>query len=218
MKSVRTLVAGANPVPPVPDSRLSADAADRLAKLVGPGPAETMAAEPASPPLRRRWGGPVVVVAAVAAAGLVAVGVLLLNGADGGGGIVADEPYHATTADLEESADLIVTARLGPGRAEGTDGARLTVADAEVLAEAKGRAPAGGLEVSYTTPGSGPETADLRPGRPYVFLLERQHDGRFTLVNSVQGAYGVDGGRAVPGPDNHVRLSDGVLAALGLTR
>ncbi|MFG3380629.1 hypothetical protein [Streptomyces sp. NPDC047999] len=59
--------------------------------------------------------------------------------------------------------------------------------------------------------------AETTPGwQEYVLLLERQDDGRFTLVNTVQGAYGVAGSGAVPAEGNEVELSPAVLKALGL--
>lgn len=91
-------------------------------------------------------------------------------------------------------------------------------APAEVLAAAKGSAPGAHVTVSYTPPdGGGPEVAALAAGKEYVLLLERQDDGRFTLVNTAQGAYGVSAGRAVAGEGNPVTLSPGVLKALRLT-
>ncbi|WP_159030090.1 hypothetical protein [Kitasatospora albolonga] len=116
----------------------------------------------------------------------------------------------------EEAADLIVLARLGAGREETVDGIDRTTVTAAVAATAKGAAPGRTVEVPCTTPGSGPETADLAEGKEYVLLLDAQDDGRFTLVNTAQGAYGVDGGRAVAGADNDVVLSAGVLKALRL--
>ncbi|MGW4220901.1 hypothetical protein ACWEJZ_28290 [Streptomyces bacillaris] len=92
-----------------------------------------------------------------------------------------------------------------------------TVATAVVAATAKGADPGRTVEVSYTTPGSGPETAGLTEGKEYVLLLDAQDDGRFTLVNTTQGVYEVNGGRAVAGADNDVTLSTGVLKALRLT-
>jgi hypothetical protein len=43
-------------------------------------------------------------------------------------------------------------------------------------------------------------------------------DGRYVLVNTAQGYYGVEAGHTKAGPGNDVALSDGVLKALGLTR
>lgn len=86
----------------------------------------------------------------------------------------------------------------------------------------RSRRPLGGadpgrtVEVSYATPGAGPETAALTEGKEYVLLLDAQDDGRFTLVNTTQGVYEVNGGRAVAGPDNEVALSAGALKALRL--
>lgn len=141
-------------------------------------------------------------VACTAAAVVAGVAVFALNDpkepGGGGGGPMADEPYFRTTAELESASVLIVRARLGAGHEETSDGLTETVATAEVLATAKGTSPTGGrIELAYTTPGSGPETADLAAGKEYVLLLDELDGGRFTPVNTTQGVYGVDGGHAV---------------------
>ncbi|MGW0422078.1 hypothetical protein [Streptomyces sp. NPDC003015] len=162
-------------------------------------------------------------VACAAAAAVTTVTVFALNDpkepGGSGGGPMADEPYFGTTAELEDASVLIVRARLGTGHEETTDGLTETVATAQVLATAKGMSPptGGDFELVYTTPGSGPETADLAAGKEYVLLLDEPHGNRFTLVNSTQGVYRVEDGRAVPGHNNDVALSAGVLRALRLT-
>ncbi|MFI6862063.1 hypothetical protein ACIBKZ_19545 [Streptomyces sp. NPDC050421] len=172
------------------------------------------------PPPRRRRVGLIAVAACGAAAVVAAVAVFAVNATTGDtdGGLVADEPVYESAQELEGAADLIVRAELGKGAERTVDDVTSVQAPAKVLATAKGTAPGPQVTVSYTPPDAGgPESAALTPGKEYVFLLERQDDGRFTLVNSTQGAYGVSGGRAVAGEGNAVTLSPGVLEALRLT-
>ncbi|MFF9321378.1 hypothetical protein ACF1BP_27380 [Streptomyces sp. NPDC014735] len=222
-QGVASLVRHADPLPTgASEEGLSPRARRELGLLVDE-------ARPVPPTWRpRRRGVLIGAVACGAAAMVAAVAVLAASGPDepsGGlvadepsGGVVADEPHYPSTAELEGAADLIVRAKLGEGAERTVDDITSTEAPAEVLATAKGTAPGGRVTVSYTPPGSGgPETAALEAGEEYVFLLERQDDGRFTLVNSAQGSYGVSGDRAVPTGDNAVTLSPGVLKALRLT-
>ncbi|MCX4823981.1 hypothetical protein OG883_29720 [Streptomyces sp. NBC_01142] len=215
MIRVKSLIKRANPVPDTTADGMPARASDELASLVGSGPALPL-------PSRRSPRRRLLLAAAVcgAAAVVAGVAVLTLQGPEepGGGRLVADEPYYGSTAQLEGAADLIVRARLGAGREESADDYSETVAAADVLAIAKGEAPGRSIELAYTTPGSGPETAALTEGKEYVFLLERQDDGRFTLVNSTQGSYGIEGGRARAGADNDVALSEKARTALRLER
>ncbi|ARF74848.1 hypothetical protein B7C62_23380 [Kitasatospora albolonga] len=215
MMRVKSLVRAANPLPALEAGQKGDALSDRaraeLAALTG-----TPTLPSASRRVPRR--GLLVAAGACTAAAVIVGVVAVLNGPyEPGGGVLADEPFYASTAELEEAADLIVLARLGAGREETVDGIDRTTVTAAVAATAKGAAPGRTVEVSYTTPGSGPETADLAEGKEYVLLLDAQDDGRFTLVNTTQGAYGVDGGRAVAGADNDVVLSAGVLKALSLT-
>ncbi|MGR3937854.1 hypothetical protein [Streptomyces sp. BRA346] len=129
---------------------------------------------------------------------------------------MADEPYFDSTARLESAANVIVRARLGAAGEEAVEDVRTTVATAKVVATAKGRTSGDSIQVAYTTPGSGPETAGLTAGKEYVLLLERGEGGRYVLVNTTQGWYAVDDGAAVPGKDNDVALSAGVRKALRL--
>lgn len=212
MNHAKSLIKQANPLP------------DTLVGEAPPGMVEqlTGTAVGAPPPRRPARGrrGLLIAVACLAAAGVGAVALVALNGSPEppGGGAVADEIHYSTTTELEEAADLIVRARLGAGEEETADGYSRTIAEADVVATAKGAAPGGSIEVSYTTPGSGPETADLAEGREYVFLLEKEEGGDgYFLVSSTQGAYGIESGHAVAGPDNDVALSAGVLTALRLT-
>jgi hypothetical protein len=229
---VKSLIKNANPVPGPADETLSARAADELSALVGSDGATPPAAVRRSP---RRG----VLVAAVACGAAVAVaGVTFFGlrndpaGSSGhqagvsseaagpvegtGGGLIADEPYFGSTAELEGAARVIVRARLGTGH-EGT-GADVgtTVATAEVVATAKGETPGDSIKLSYTTPGSGPETARLTAGKEYVLLLDKGEGGSYVLVNTTQGWYEVEHGAAVAAQDNEVALSPGVRKALRL--
>ncbi|KUJ37195.1 hypothetical protein ACZ90_69705 [Streptomyces albus subsp. albus] len=227
VKSVKSLVKSADPV----GGRTSAEPSrlpDGLAEMAGAHtlePPPTGRAEPRSGrPVRRGvlLGG--LALGAAAAVAAVAMAVHAPDGspspggrAGGSGGVVADEPYYPASASLESSADVIVRARIGAGRQETEDGVDYTVAPARVLAIAKGKVAGRSVLVVHTTPGSGnPETAALDEGQEYVLLLRRNPDGRFGLVNTVQGTYRVEAGKAVPDEDNEVRLSARVLTALGL--
>ncbi|MDW6059962.1 hypothetical protein SAZ11_20595 [Streptomyces sp. FXJ1.4098] len=165
-------------------------------------------------------------VAALAVAVAVVVTLVTVYGSQGGGSggrpaepPAADEPYYMTTGDLERHADVVVRARVDATRETDEDGDRETTATVSVLATGKGRSPGRTLHVSYTTPGtvlpSGPE---LTVRHEYVLLLERMGGGRYVMVNTTQGSYGIEAGHAKAGPHNRVALSDGVLEALGLTR
>lgn len=200
MIRVKSLMQHANPVPePVPD----------------PVPGE--AAEPSRWAPRRR----VLVLGGLAAALATVITSIAVLGSRGGGSdgparppVVADEPYYRTTGDLEHSAGLIVRARLDATRE--TDGE--TTATVSVVATGKGKPPGRTIQVSYPSPGAAlPAGPELTPRHEYVLLLERMDDGGYVLVNTAQGAYGIEGGHAEAGPDNDVALSEGVLKALGLT-
>ena len=129
-----------------------------------------------------------------------------------------DEPCFDSTARLEGAAEVIVRVRLGAGREETAEGVRTMVATARVVATAKGGpAPGDTVRLSYTPPGSGPETAPLTAGKEYVLLLERGEDGTHFLVNTTQGWYAVEDGRALAGRHNRVALSPGVREAVRLT-
>jgi len=213
-KQAEALIRRADPLASSADAcGLSPRAARELSVVCGgAGPA----AGDVSAPRRRRAG--LIVVAAAAAVAVVAV--YAVNGTTGTGesegGLMADEPVYGSAAELEGAADLIVRAELGKGAERTVDDVTSIQAPAKVLATAKGAAPGPQVTVSYTPPGMGAESTALTPGEEYVFLLERQDDGQFTLVNSSQGAYGVSGGRAVAGEGNAVVLSPGVVKALRL--
>ncbi|WP_432123567.1 hypothetical protein [Streptomyces sp. C10-9-1] len=192
------------------------DGSPPVRAAVPPAPPAAVGSVPPATARPRRLGPLVASLAVAAAVAVAAVFVLAGRGATGGG-LVADEPHYASAAELEDAADLIVRAKLGGGTERTVDDVTSTEAPADVLATAKGSAPGRSLTVRYTPPGGGgPETADLVSGKEYVLLLERQDDGRFTLVNTVQGAYAVAGSGAVPAEGNEVELSPAVLKALGL--
>ncbi|GAA2194400.1 hypothetical protein [Streptomyces bangladeshensis] len=229
---VKSLIKNANPVPHTAPEPLSARAADELSSLVGSDHVTSPA------PARRapRRGFLVAAVACGAAAAVAGVTFFGLQGdpagaggdragarsgsagpAEGtGGGLTADEPHFAGTAALEGAADVIVRARLGAGQQGSGDDAGTTVATAKVLATAKGRTPGDAIQVSYTTPGSGPETAGLTAGKEYVLLLDKGEGGRYVLVNTTQGWYEVEDGTAVAAQGNRVALSPRVREALRL--
>ncbi|MEV0037387.1 hypothetical protein [Streptomyces sp. NPDC050804] len=211
MIRVKSLIKHANPVPgaePVPGPAVSARR--------GPGRRTVLVTALA--------GGTAAVVAGVA---FLATGGGGWEGpggrSPGGGGAIADQAYYGSTGQLEAAADVIVRGRLGPGREEGPDAGRGqapdTVAPVEVTATAKGEVPGARIELSYVTPGAAAETAPLTAGKEYVFLLteDGERAGRYYLVSTMQGWYGVDGdGRAAPGPENTLSLSAEVRKALGL--
>ncbi|MFJ3825754.1 hypothetical protein [Streptomyces nodosus] len=209
---VKSLVQDVNPVPDATTDGLSARARGELVELVG-------SVQTRRPSRRRAL---VAAVACTATAVVATVAVFALNGPKEPGGSddpMADEPYYRTTAALEDASVLIVRARLGVWHEETTDGLTETVATARVLATAKGASPTSGrIELAYTTPGSGPETAGLAAGKEYILLLDKLDGDRFTPVNTTQGVYGVEDGHAVAGHNNDVALSAGVLKALRMTR
>ncbi|SMF85705.1 hypothetical protein [Streptomyces sp. Amel2xC10] len=228
----KSLIKNANPVPDTADKGLSPRAADELATLIGSPEAtfSTVARRPA-----RR--GLFVAAVACAAAVVIGGGLFALQGdpagpnsdaavpsssraepgQSDGGGTITDEPYYDSTAELEGAASLIVRARLGAGHEKSADGVSTTVATAQVTAIAKGETPGDSIRVSYTTPGTGPETAGLSAGKEYVLLLAGSEDGSYFLVNTTQGWYTVEDGTAVAGRDNGVALSPAVRKALGLS-
>lgn len=211
----------ANPVPESEPHVLGERARSDLAALLGdPQPAGPAPAAAAPPPHRSRpRRGAVLVVASVAAVVLAGVAVTTLLGRTAPPPM-SDEPYYGTTAELEGAADLIVRGTLGAERTTTAQGFEETVADVLVSSVGRGDAGVGDtVEIAYTTPGSGPETADgLVDGGEYVLLLVTDPDGGPAhLVSSVQGYYVVeDDGTLTSEPANDVTLSPGLLAALGL--
>ncbi|WP_073951505.1 hypothetical protein [Streptomyces kebangsaanensis] len=217
MINVKSLVTRANPLPDAASDGLSTRASEELTALLGSTPVTQR-----GPRVSRRGvlAGAVACTAAAVVA-VVAGAVLFPLGSPKEpevAGRHADEPYYGTTAELENVADLIVRVRLGAGHEEPVDDTDMTVATARVTATAKGGDSSGGsIEVVYTTPGSGPETADLTAGKEYVLLLSTLDGERFFLVNTAQGAYRVENGHAVASDANDITLSPGVLKALRLT-
>ncbi|MEO3744424.1 hypothetical protein [Plantactinospora sp. B5E13] len=172
----------------------------------------------ASPVQRRPWIA--LVVGVLALAGVF--GVLLWDGGRllSSGSSSADEPYYNSTVDLEGSADLIVRGGFVDSREHSDRGWPEVTATLRVDAVAKGEVSVGDtVEVSYARPGSGPDAPDgLDPdGGEYVFLLVVWPEGGSSLVNTTQGFYRIEGGRAVAGEDNPVPLSSTVRQQLGLS-
>ncbi|MFI0729737.1 hypothetical protein ACH4S9_11985 [Streptomyces sp. NPDC021225] len=203
MIRVKSLMQQANPVPEaVPEA------------------APEEAAEPSGWAPRRR----VLVLGGLAAALAVIITSIAVLGSRGGGSddparppVAADEPYYRTTGDLERSADVIVRARVAATRETDEDGFSETIATVRVVATGKGKPPGRTIQVSYPSPGAAlPSGPELTPRHEYVLLLERMDDGKYALVNTTQGYYGIEAGHTEAGPDNDVALSEGVLKALGL--
>ncbi|MES4904862.1 MULTISPECIES: hypothetical protein [unclassified Streptomyces] len=188
---------------------------------------ETESQEPVRPSERRvRRRGLVVSGAAVAVAVAAVVTLVTVFGSQGGGPggrpaepPAADEPYYVTTGDLERHADVVVRARVAATHETDEDGVPETTATVRVVATGKGKSPGRTIQVSYPSPDVGlPAGPELTVRHEYVLLLERLDGGRYVLVNTTQGYYGIEAGHAEAGPDNDVALSDGVLGALGLKR
>ncbi|MFI1869900.1 hypothetical protein [Streptomyces jumonjinensis] len=243
---VKSLIQQANPAPQPALAEDRAELREGLAALVGRDPGTGVPEPPAARQARsvrpHRRGVLFAGLALGAAAAVATVAVITLDNSDGRepgqaaageptrekdrgndsndstGGLVPDELSYSTTAELEGTADLIVRARPGTGKEADLDGyaARTTLTPAKVLATAKGEATGKSIQIAHTTPGSGPEATALTKSKEYVLLLDRQDDGRYTLVNTTQGVYKVTRGRAVAGEDNDVPLSRDVTNALGL--
>ncbi|MFK4270838.1 hypothetical protein [Streptomyces milbemycinicus] len=183
--------------------------------------ANPVPAEPVRPSGRRISRRGLALSGAAVAVAAVVVTLVTVFGSPGGGSggrpaepPAADEPYYMTTGDLERSADVIVRARLVATRE--ADGE--TIATVSVVATGKGKPPGRTIHASYPSPGAAlPSGPELTVRHEYVLLLARMDDGKYALVNTTQGYYGIEAGHAKAGPDNDVALSDGVLKALGLT-
>jgi hypothetical protein len=221
MRKIRKLLMEANPVPERRTDELTERAQRELADLTGssapPGPPQNGHPTQSRHPWqsRRRW-VPAVAAAAVVLAGL-GVGAAVLLNQDGPPPSSSDEPYYSSTEALEGRADAIVRGTITQATDDDRNGYPETVATVDVRSVAKGSPlPGQPLRISYTTPGSGPESADLKVRGEYVFLLELDPAGPAHLVNSTQGWFRVDGGKAVAAPDNDVYLSPAVLKSLGL--
>lgn len=199
MTSIRRLMRSADPAAEPRVTELSERARAELEALVG-----------TTPPRRTRR-LPLILLLAAAAAVVVAVAAVAIFGGTAQPP-TADQPYFESTQALEDRADLIVRGVILSTRRQDPE----TLATISVGRTAKGQvAPGTRLEISYVT--SGPETAaGLAEGREYVFLLETFPSDPAVLVNTTQGYYTVSDGRAVPGPDNDVRLSTEVKRALGV--
>ncbi|GIF26979.1 hypothetical protein BJ973_002155 [Actinoplanes tereljensis] len=116
----------------------------------------------------------------------------------------ADEPYYATTTELEQSAEAIVRGKVERTHKQGDE----TVATVRVTAVAKGVAGPS-IDVIYAT--AGPEIPEgIRRGGDYVLLLQVRNESAWNLVNTTQGYYPVVDGRITTAPDNAVPLSASV--------
>jgi hypothetical protein len=156
------------------------------------------------------------VACALVVAALAVVQPLLRPSGGGGGGANADYPMYETWADLDAHVDVVVRGTLTAARDTDANGYPETVGTFAATHVAKGDVTRDPLQVSYVTPGRSAESPDLAVGREYVLLLV-EIDGRLVLLSDVQGAYAVDGGRAVPDRANPVELPAPVRAGLGLT-
>jgi hypothetical protein len=220
MRKTRKLLMEANPVPERGTDELSERAQRELADLTGVPAGSPPIEHPAKSthirPGRRRW-VPAVAAVAVVLIGL-GVGTVVLLNRDGPPPSTSDEPYFSSTETLEGRADAIVRGTITQATDDDRNGSPETVATVDVRSVAKGSpVPGQPLRISYTTPGSGPESAGLKVHGEYVLLLELDPSGPAHLVNSTQGWFRVDGGKAVAAPDNDVYLSPAVLTSLGLS-
>ncbi|XVU28221.1 hypothetical protein ACQPZJ_14600 [Actinoplanes sp. CA-054009] len=204
MPSVKRLMREANPVPG-DRAEDQARAEARLAELLGSRP-------PVRKAVARRRALALVAAVAVVAAGAVGA-VVLREAAPPSESSTADQPFYATTAELEASAEAIVRGTVTATRDRGDE----TVATVAVSAVATGSVRAGSsIRIVYS--GSGPEQADgIHDGGDYVLLLQVRDATSWNLVNTTQGYYAVEPGRLVPTADNPVELSPPVLRALGLS-
>jgi hypothetical protein len=130
----------------------------------------------------------------------------------------ADYPSYDTTAELEDSADLIVRGTFAEMADDDSEGFPRTVATVDISATAKGDAkPGSSLEVAYTRCEDA-EQLGLEVGDEYVILLADPGDeAPLTPVNIAQGFYAVENGRAVATPENSVSLAAATLEALELS-
>ncbi|MEV4404065.1 hypothetical protein AB0J66_17905 [Actinoplanes sp. NPDC049598] len=184
----------------------------RLAELLG-GRAGTAAPVRTRVPRRALiWG----LTAAVAVVGAGVVGAVVLRDSAPPPS-TSDQPFYASTAELEESAEAIVLATVGATRTVTRDGITETVATVAVSRVAKGSpTPGSSIEVAYSS--SGPEQASgIRDGGEYVLLLQARDATTWNLVNTTQGYYTVSGDKLTPTADNTVALSAAVTSSLGVS-
>jgi hypothetical protein len=208
MRTTKKLLMEANPVPEHRTGELSERAKRELTDLTG----TSAPAAPQPLPSRRR----VQLLAAAAMVVIVAglgVGAAVILQQDGAPPSSSDEPYFSSTKVLEDRADAIVRGTI----TQATDNDGDTVAMVDVRSVAKGSpVPGQPLQISYTTPGSGPESANLKVRGEYVFLLKIGSAGPAYLVNTTQGWFRVNGEKAIAGSHNDVDLSPAVLKSLDL--
>ncbi|WP_421735374.1 hypothetical protein [Cellulomonas sp.] len=130
----------------------------------------------------------------------------------------ADYPSYGTTAELEDSADLIVRGTFTALEDDDTEGYPRTVATVDVVATAKGdAAPGSTLDLAYTRCDDAVQLG-LEVGDEYVILLSDPADDALpTPVNISQAFHAVDDGRVVTTPGNPVELGTTTLHALDLS-
>jgi hypothetical protein len=204
MRTVRSLMNAANPVPAPPVVDLPPRAEGELAELVGIRPQDE------ARPLPRRVLVPALALGGVVVLAAIAAVLVLRDPAP----TQVDEPYYETTAELEGAAGQIVRATIRSLQNSEAGGFSETVATATVDAVAKG-SPGAEVEFAYTPPGSGPEAPTaFTIGSSYVVLLVVEPGPPAHLVNSTQGWYTIEDGRAVPGAVNKVALSPATKRAL----
>ena len=216
MRKMRKLLMEANPVPEHRTEQLSERAERELADLTEISTRGGPRQDPHPWANRRRAQLLAAAATVVIVAGLgVAAAVFLPR--DGSPPSSSDEPYFSSTTVLENRADAIVRGTITQARTITRDNYPQTVATVVVRSVAKGSpVPGQPLQISYTTPGSGPESANLKVRGEYVFLLKLDSTGPAYLVNTTQGWFRVKGEQAIAGPHNDVGLSPAVLTSLGL--
>ncbi|NUU19338.1 hypothetical protein HP550_18990 [Cellulomonas humilata] len=156
--------------------------------------------------------------AALLVAAILVLGVTSCVPGASGASCQADYPSYGTTAELEDSADLIVRGTFTALEDDDTEGYPRTVAMVDVVATATGDAtPGSALEIAYTRCDDAVQLG-LEVGDEYVLLLSDPADDALpTPVNISQAFYPVEDGRAVATPDNPVELTPATLQALGLS-
>lgn len=227
MRSVKTLISAANPIPEQPSPGLSGRAEEELSALLATRethPAWGSASRPQGKTRRMRLALASVVVAAVALAATSTVWVLKREArptpSDTSAYVPsAAEPFYRDTESLQGRADIIARATIRDTHAEKRQGILNTVATAEISAAGKGSLTRGAVvRFAYATPGTAAEAPTaFKVGGEYVLLLQERAAGEpASLVSSIQGYYTVVDGRPVPNESNPVALSADVMKELDL--
>jgi hypothetical protein len=210
--SIRNLVRSVNPVREDRRVPLSERAESELAGLVGPAARTAAPARKVGPQRRLVLATGAFAVVALAAG----TAFWALNSSPPPPS--AAEPFYQDLPSLERSADIIVRATVTATRDETREGVPETVAEAAVVASAKGDVATGEtFEFAYTTPGAAAEApTGIKVGGEYVLLLVSRKNAPAFVVSSIQGYYPVAGNRAVPVEANPVELTGTVKSALKL--